>query len=105
MAPPSKKKPKRPWQEVAKEAQEYRDATLAAFATNIPAALETSKNSTKIPETILQAQDVTITESLPEELIKLLANGELTATEVTAAFLRRAALAQNLVGISNFNTS
>jgi amidase len=103
MAPSRKMKPKRPWQDIAREAQEYRDVSLATFATNVPAALETIKNSKIILTKLLQAEDLAITVSLPEELVKLLANGELTATEVTTAFLRRATLAQKLVSTSTFS--
>jgi amidase len=103
MAPSRKMKPKRPWQEIAREAQEYRDASLATFATDVPAALETIKNSKIIPMELLQVEDLTITVFRPEELVKLLANRELTATEVTTAFLRRATLAQKLVSTSVFS--
>jgi amidase len=97
MALSKKAKPKKPWKEVANAAQEHRDATLATFATNVPAALASNSNPTNIPERVLQAEYLAITALLPEELVKHLANGELTATEVTTAFLRRAALAQALV--------
>jgi amidase len=103
MAPSRKMKPKRPWQEIAREAQEYRDASLATFATDVPPALETIKNSKIIPMELLQVEDLTITVFRPEELVKLLANRELTATEVTTAFLRRATLAQKLVSTSVFS--
>jgi hypothetical protein len=52
---------------------------------------------------LLQVEDLTITVFRPEELVKLLANRELTATEVTTAFLRRATLAQKLVSTSVFS--
>jgi amidase len=103
MAPSSKAKPKRPWQEIAREAQEHRDASIATFIKEFPANYTTGdvadlpKNSTDIPSGVLQNRDLQITETLPEELVKLLASGELSATEVTTAFLRRAALAQRLV--------
>lgn len=108
MAPSSKKKPKRQWQEIATEAQQHRDASVATFVKGFPAALaaeelsDLPKNSTNIPSIVLQAEDLAITASLPEELVKLLANGELSAVGVTTAFLRRAALAQKLVGVSPF---
>lgn len=103
MAPSSKAKPKRPWQEIAREAQEYRDASIATFTKEFPANYTTGqiadlpKNSIGIPGGVLGKRDLQITETLPEELVKLLANGELSVTEVTTAFLRRAALAQSLV--------
>ncbi|KAE9373330.1 amidase [Stipitochalara longipes BDJ] len=102
MAPSSKTKPKRPWQEITKEAQDHRDASLATFAKDFPAEItpddfaDLPDNSANIPGMVLQARDLKITESLPEELVKLLANGDLSAVDVTTAFLRRAALAQKL---------
>jgi len=107
MAPSSKSKPKRPWQEIAKEAQDYRDASLATFAKDFPAEitngdiLDRTNDSTKVPGIFVQARDLKITESLLEELVELLANGKLSAVDVTTAFLRRAALAQKLVNSSN----
>lgn len=110
MAPSSKLKPNRPWQEIAKEAQEYRDASLATFAQDFPTAItsdefsELRNDSTNVPAVVFGAQNLKITESLPEELVKLLANGELRAVDVTIAFLRRAALAQKLVRkLKSFN--
>ncbi len=106
MAPSSKPKPKRSWQEIAREAQEYRDACIANFTKEFPAnsttgqVAELPKNSIDIPSGVLGKRDLQITETLPEELVKLLANGELSATEVTTAFLRRAALARRLVSSS-----
>lgn len=102
---PPKKKPKRPWQETAKEAQEYRDASLARVSglssIDKPVHLNESilKNFVNIPREILPSLDVQITETLPENLIQALASGELSATDVTAAFLRRAVLAQKFVHI------
>jgi hypothetical protein len=51
------------------------------------------------PAKVLHPDDVRITEMLPESLLALLASGELTATEVTTAFLRRAVIAQKLVSV------
>jgi hypothetical protein len=103
MAPSSKAKPKRPWQEIVREAQEYQDASIATFTKEFPAnyatgqAADLPKNSTDVPSGVLGKRDLQITETLPEELVKLLANRELSATEVTTAFLRWAALARRLV--------
>jgi hypothetical protein len=105
MSRTSKSKPKRPWQDVAKEAQELRDESLSRvpgindvfengiFSGGLP------KNVTAIPGLVLNQRDIQITDSLPEELVKILAGGQITATDVTLAFLRRAAVAQRLVGI------
>lgn len=99
MARSNKSKAKRPWQDVAKEAQEYRNTSIdqvpggSALSSNV---LSIPKNMMSVPETVLSHQDCQITQSLPEELVKLLADGQLSATEVTLAFLRRAAITQKL---------
>lgn len=102
MSRTNKSKPKKPWQDVAKEAQELRDESLLRvpgiddvfehdiFSGGLP------KNVTAIPSLVLNQRDIQITDSLPEELVKILASGQLTATDVTLAFLRRAAVAQRL---------
>ena len=46
---------------------------------------------------ILTPGEIQITESSAVELVRQLARGELTATAVTVAFCKRAALAQQLV--------
>jgi hypothetical protein len=97
MAPSSKAKPKRPWQEIAREAQKYRDASIATFTKEFPTNYTTGKSadlpkdSTDIPSGVLGKRDLQITETLPEQLVKVLATGELSATEVTTAFLHHRA--------------
>lgn len=50
------------------------------------------------PRRHLSQTEIAITESSAETLVTSLASGKLTATAVTNAFLRRAAIAQKLVG-------
>ena len=99
----SKAKPKnqrKPWQEVAAEAQAYRDATLASIRPSLPEIPSPlPRNVLDIPRQILQPEEVRITEMLPEELLSTIAKGELTAVAVTTAFLRRAGVCQGLVGL------
>jgi|SRR6187402_2331108 len=100
---PKRSQPKRPWQDVANEAQEYRDASVA----RVPGFLELyersnfskgmPKNASDVLGSILDPRDFQITELLAEQLVVLLASGELSATDVTTAYLRRAGLAQKLV--------
>ena len=102
--PPNKRRkldpaPK-PWQEVAKEAQDLRDGSLS----RVPEAPESSKfprelpkNSIYLPQKLLHTADSQITEMLPDELVNSLASGTLSAVDVTTAFLRRAVVAQKLV--------
>ena len=100
----NKRKRDRPWQEIAQEAQDHRDASLARVQPGLPAAFERiqfseelPKSSMPIPGKALHPRDFQITQTRPEELIKALASGDLSPTIVTTAFLRRAALAQKLV--------
>lgn len=98
MAQVSKTKKKRPWRDIAREAQQYRDASIARVQPELPQLPENlPKNVTKIPGTVLYWEEIKITEMLPEDLLSALASGELTAVAVTTAFLRRASLAQKLV--------
>lgn len=56
-----------------------------------------SGNVTDIPRQCLSQEDIGITESSAQSLLASLAEGTLTATTVTKAFLRRAVVAQKLV--------
>jgi len=94
------------WQEVAAKAQAHRDTSLAiadhdVLSATLQEIAKYSKGSPKdhisLPGKILQSRDIEITENPPERLVKLLASRELTATEVTRAFLRRAVVAQTVV--------
>ncbi|KAF4635511.1 hypothetical protein G7Y89_g2581 [Cudoniella acicularis] len=103
MPPKKKLKLLRPWQDVAKEAQDYRDASISRVAPGLPEAFERIQfseelpsNSTEVPGKALHPRDFKITQYLPEELIKLLTSRELSAVDVTTAFLRRARVAQKL---------
>jgi len=106
MPPAKKPNPKRPWQDIAKEAQEYRDASL----TKVPESLDllTSldkkyspnslpKNSLSVTRRLHHLKDFQITEMLPADLIKGIAKRWWSSVEVVSAFLRRAVLAQKLV--------
>lgn len=104
MASPGKSKTKRPWQEIAREAEDHRRESLTKVTPGLPAACEQIQfseglptNSMNVTGKALHPRDFQITQKLPEELITLLASGDLTSVDVTTAFLRRAALAQKLV--------
>ena len=88
----------RSWQDVAKEAQEYRDATIVRVKPEIPKP-QTSlpPDVTKLPQELLTAEEISITESLAEDLVESLASGKFSSTIVVNAFLRRAGLSQGLV--------
>ena len=86
------------WRAIAQRAQDHRDASIAAVEPpleGMPAELPLDVS--KLPQDILNEHEAWITESPPDELVEFLARGQLTATAVAKAFLRRAALAQKLV--------
>jgi amidase len=85
------------WQEVAKDRQRHRDETIAAVKPNIPEIAGIPLNTLSLARQILTEEEIHITESTPEELLAELTKGDLSAVEVTNAFLRRAALAQKAV--------
>lgn len=87
------------WQEVAQIARDLRDKSIAEVNPTVPdVPTELPLNVSDLPGQLLSRAEVSITETSPEDLIASLASGKLTSTEVTNAFLRRAGLAQKLVG-------
>lgn len=89
------------WQEIAKQAQEARDASLKLVEpaiSDVPAELPL--DVTEIPKSLLSPEEVAITQTAAEELVVSLASGRLTSVAVITAFLRRAAIAQKLVWLS-----
>lgn len=86
------------WQDIAKEAQAYRDASIKRVEPAIPEApKDLPLDRTNIPNYLLSSEEVIITQTAPEDLVKSLATGKYTSTTVLKAFLRRAGLAQALV--------
>lgn len=95
--------PTRTWQEVAKEAQLHRDASIAKVNPPVPEVpADLPLDVTPLPRKLLSEREVEITETPAESLLASLATGKLTSVEVTNAFLRRAGLAQKLVGGSRW---
>ncbi|KAF2201094.1 amidase signature enzyme [Delitschia confertaspora ATCC 74209] len=86
------------WQEIAKKEQSHRDATISALDPPLPDINTTNLpiNVTGIPKKILTAEEVTIMELPLEVLVAKMVKEELSATQVTKAFLRRAGLTQKL---------
>ena len=88
------------WNEVAKTAQEYRDASIARVEPAVPEVQQyLPRDVTSIPKELLSKEEVEITQTLTEDLLVSLACGKLTSITVTKAFLRRAGLAQKLVSL------
>ncbi|KAI1113417.1 amidase signature domain-containing protein [Nemania sp. NC0429] len=86
------------WQEVATDRRRHRDATIASLNPPLPRlnASDIPLDTTSVPRSILAAEDLEITEKNVENLALMLASGQWTAKTVIQAFLRRAALAQQL---------
>ena len=87
-----------PWQETSKLMRERRDESIRKVQPPVPDVPSTLPlNVSNIPRELLEGNEVRITESKPEDLLFQLSKGQLTCVEVTNAFLRRAAIAQQLV--------
>ena len=98
-------KAKRPWQEIAKEVQDYRDASVARVKPHLPdIGSPLLKNVLHIPFQTLSKTELQITEAPVEEILSTLASGGVTAIAVTEAYLRRAGLAQKLVCLERRST-
>lgn len=87
------------WQEIGRAAREHRDKSIAEVKPPLPVirSEDLPLNVTSIPWKHLSSFEIELTETSTEKLVKSLASGELTSTEVTNAFLRRAGIAQKLV--------
>ena len=78
--------------------QKHRADIIAAVKPAVPEPpADLPLNVTGIPKTLLSEEVMSITEMLPEQLLPEVANGKLTSTAVTTAFLQRAGLASRLV--------
>jgi amidase len=97
MSPSNGKPGKSPWTQIAIEAQVHRDSTIAAISPAPPdIPVDLSKNVMNLPETLLESSVLSITNMLPEELLKSLTSGKISATTVASAYLQRAAMSQGL---------
>ena len=85
------------WEEIAREAQDYRDSTIARLSPPAPAVpSELPKNVTTLTGQLLDHRILSITSLLPEELLSCIVSGQLSAVEVSHAYLQRAAVSQGL---------
>ncbi|KAH6622086.1 amidase signature domain-containing protein [Boeremia exigua] len=95
--PAARKPPKKAWTEVASDAQGHRDTTIAALSPSAPKVPSTlPKNVLHLPEILLDQSVLSITALMPEELLRSLSTGQISAVQVTTAYLHRAAVAQGL---------
>lgn len=95
---PKIKRPQRSWQEIAGEAHAHRDSTIAQVVPAVPIVPHNLPNRVlELPEQLLDIETISITNKLPEQILAMLVTGEVSAVDVTTAFLRRAAMCQGLV--------
>ena len=86
------------WSKTASRVQEYRAQGLQQVQPPLPEIpSKLSQDVTSVPQQLLLPRELEITQLPPECLLSRLAAGKLTSEEVTQAYLRRAALAQELV--------
>ena len=88
--------PSKTWQQICAEVQKYRDDSIARVESVPQAPKELPLDVTGVPRQLLSPEDVSVTELPPEHLQAKLQSGELKCVPVIQAFLRRAALAQQL---------
>jgi len=86
------------WQDIATASQRHRDETITQIEPTVPdLPSELPSNVTGLPAKLLSKEVVDITNAPTETLLAKLSSGDLTATDVTKAFLQRAGLASKLV--------
>lgn len=90
---------KRTWQETRLLAETLRDKSITQVQPAIPdVPSELPLNVTSLPSSLLSPEECSLTEKSTEDLLSALATSSLSSSTVTLAFLRRAGLAQKLVG-------
>ena len=95
----------RHWTDIAREAREHRDETIARVDPRLLSVRDLPQDVTAVPASHLDPEEKAITEETPESLLSRLNTGKLTSLAVTKAFLRRAAVAQMLVSHSSYSRS
>ena len=87
------------WKKTASKVQEYRAQSLRKVQPPLPEIpVDLPKDVTYAPQQLLSPREIAITDSSPESLLSDLTTGKWSSYEVTQAYIRRAALAQELVG-------
>ncbi|KAL8792910.1 MAG: hypothetical protein Q9195_004487 [Heterodermia aff. obscurata] len=86
------------WRKTASKVQDYRVQSLQKVHPPLPEIpIDLPKGITHLPQQLLSQREMVITDSSPECLLSYLIAGKWSSDEVTRAYLRRAALAQELV--------
>ena len=89
----------KPWEEKAKSARDYRDATLAKVEPPLPSLPDQLPlSSQELPKEFLTPREYELTQNYDAvELLQMLRSKKVSSEELTRAFLRRAVLAQYAV--------
>jgi amidase len=93
--------PTRQWQEIAQEQQALRDAKIPKewLLKDLPAASVADVMRVPYESRIMTETELALTEKDATELLGLMAAGKLKSEDLTRAFCKRAAIAQQLVRI------
>jgi amidase len=93
----------KPWQDIAHEVQAARAASIPAEWMLKDPVPDSMTNVMSIPYTsgIMTEREISLTEKDATELLQLLASGEITSYDLTLAFCKRVAIAQQLVSSSS----
>lgn len=97
----------RPWQEIASEQQRLRDSQISKGWILESLPTESVANVMNAPYTcgLMTKKELALTEKDATDLLAMMARGELKSHDLTSAFCKRAAIAQQLVSLSLFHTS
>lgn len=86
------------WQQISQAKKDHRDRSIAQIQPSLPKLPSNLPTSVvQVPSQVLSEEENAITTKAPESLVLKLASGFWTSEQVTRAFLRRAAIAQELV--------
>ena len=101
----AKKKAKRTWQDIAKDAQDHRDSTIAQVKTAVlDVRGQLPKNVMHVLTEMLPSYELELARISMVALLGKLSSGKISATDVTRTFLRQAGLAQGLVSVLQRNS-
>lgn len=104
---PKEQPASKPWQDIASEQQRLRDSQIPKewILESLPA--ESMANVMNVPYTcgLMTKKELALTEKDATDLLAMMARGELKSHDLTLAFCKRAAIAQQLVSLSLFRTS
>lgn len=96
---------KRSWQEIASEQRKLRDSQIPKDWRLESLPDESVANVMNVPYTcgLMTEKELALTEKDATDLLEMMAKGELKSYDLTLAFCKRAAIAQQLVSLSQWH--